>query len=370
MNEPVLSIVVPVYNSERYLEECLDSLRRQTLQDIEIICVNDGSTDGSLILLQKYAALDERIRIINQPNAGPSKARNEGVKAALAEYIAFVDADDTLVPDAYEKALSFMSPDMDMVCFGIQVYGSSSDSEQKESDAYYKIKYSGKIAVTQDVIQNTDASPCNKIFRRSLLNQYGIAFPEGLRYEDAYFFIIYAIRSKYIYYIPDKLYNYRRSDSSFMVQTFAEKKGQSLDHVKIGIQIYEYLKNHGLLELYKRYVGMLFYSFIDFAFRYEHSKEGQEAIYNLALDFCKKEKITWVEYPELSYSYRALKNRSWQKEDKAFYFCGLWGVKHTAVATKYYICGCPLLKVKYKTRHTKYYICGILCWKIRRIDTK
>lgn len=370
MSAPVLSIIVPVYNSERYLVECLDSLCHQTLQDIEIVCVNDGSTDGSLAILQKYAHLDKRIKCIDQPNAGPSKARNEGLKVARAEYVAFVDADDTLEPDAYEKAIACMCEDIDMVCFGIQVNGSSNESEKKGSDAYYKIKYDGKVAVSQDIIQNTDASPCNKIFRRTLLNQYDIVFPEGLRYEDAYFFVVYAIRSKYFYYIPDKFYNYRRSESSFMVQTFAEKKGLSLDHVKIAIRIYEYMKKYGLLEMHRRYVGMLFYGSLDFAFRYEHTKEGEEAIYDLALDFCNRERITWSEYPEFMYPYRALKNKSWMKDVKKSYFFGVFVVKYSSSSKKYCVCGAPIFKVKYRIRYIKYYFCGIPVRKVKNIKNE
>ena len=89
-----ISIIVPVYNTEPYLEQCLDSIINQTLEDIEIICVNDGSTDNSLSVLEEYASKDNRIKIINQENEGPGFARNNGLKSVNGEYVLFVDSDD------------------------------------------------------------------------------------------------------------------------------------------------------------------------------------------------------------------------------------------------------------------------------------
>ena len=99
---PAISVIVPIYNVEPYLSQCLDSIISQTLADIEIICVNDGSTDNSLQILQKYAAQDNRIKIINQPNQGLSAARNSGIDVATGEFIGFVDSDDYIAPDFYE----------------------------------------------------------------------------------------------------------------------------------------------------------------------------------------------------------------------------------------------------------------------------
>ena len=99
----MLSIIIPVYNSEKYLEECLNSVLNQTLKDIEIICVNDGSTDNSLKILENIAAQDLRVRIINQENKGQGNARNAGLEAANGDYVGFVDSDDFISPDFYEK---------------------------------------------------------------------------------------------------------------------------------------------------------------------------------------------------------------------------------------------------------------------------
>lgn len=93
-----------VYNTQEYLNECLTSICNQKLKDVEIICVNDGSTDNSLKILQKHAQKDKRVKIINQKNAGVSVARNRGIEVARGKYIAFVDSDDIVIPYIYEKA--------------------------------------------------------------------------------------------------------------------------------------------------------------------------------------------------------------------------------------------------------------------------
>ena len=102
MNRPVISIIVPVYNVAPFLSRCLDSLVGQTYENLEIICVDDGSTDGSAAILDACAAKDSRIKVIHQENAGVSVARNRGLDAATGEFVTFVDADDWLEPDADE----------------------------------------------------------------------------------------------------------------------------------------------------------------------------------------------------------------------------------------------------------------------------
>ena len=105
---PVVSVIIPVYNVEKYLNQCLDSVLNQTLQDIEVICVNDSSTDGSLAILEEYAKKDERVTVVTQPNSGAGAARNKGLSLAVGKYLSFLDSDDFFEPDmlelAYKKA--------------------------------------------------------------------------------------------------------------------------------------------------------------------------------------------------------------------------------------------------------------------------
>ena len=126
---PKLSIIVPIYNSEKYLKECLDSLVNQTFKDIEIICVNDGSTDGSLNIIKHFAQNDSRIKIINQENKGQSAARNAGLKIARSEWVTFIDSDDYIDLNTYERALAVSN--IDIICFGDR-------NESKKSRFYNK----------------------------------------------------------------------------------------------------------------------------------------------------------------------------------------------------------------------------------------
>ena len=104
MTNVKVSVIIPVYNAEKYLRECLDSVIGQTLQDIEIICVDDGSTDNSLLILQEYAANDKRLKIVEQANQGAAAARNAGIAVAQGEYLAFLDADDLYYLEALQTA--------------------------------------------------------------------------------------------------------------------------------------------------------------------------------------------------------------------------------------------------------------------------
>ena len=102
MTKPKISVIVPVYNMEKYLKKSLSSLQKQTLRDIEIICINDGSKDNSIDILNSFAQVDKRFKIINQPNSGVGKARNNGIKIARGEYLAFMDPDDWVESNAYK----------------------------------------------------------------------------------------------------------------------------------------------------------------------------------------------------------------------------------------------------------------------------
>ena len=119
IENPKISIIIPVYNVEKYLRECLNSVVNQTMRDIEIICVNDGSTDGSLDILKEYAKKDDRIIVINQTNGFVESARNNGLKIAKGEYIQFVDSDDYLELNACETAYKYaLLYNADVVVFG------------------------------------------------------------------------------------------------------------------------------------------------------------------------------------------------------------------------------------------------------------
>ena len=176
-----VSVIVPVYNVEKYLERCLDALVNQTLTDIEIICVNDGSTDNSLEILDRYSKKDERIFVLNQENKGVSIARNEALKLAKGEFIGFVDSDDWVDIDYYEKLYNAAkNNDCDIATASI--------IRKKEESQKYKIKYD-KECIFENLQYKLNICDipnccyvCNKIFKKEIIKDKN--FKESVYFED------------------------------------------------------------------------------------------------------------------------------------------------------------------------------------------
>ena len=200
-----VSIIVPVYNTKEYLNTCLDSLIKQSLKDIEIIVVNDGSTDDSQSIIDEYLKKDKRIKSFIKKNGGLGDARNYGIKRASGEYIGFVDSDDyvdiTMFEKLYNKAIK---EDSDIVeCDLYWVY----PNESKLDTANY---YDNK----KDIMYNIRVMVCNKIFKREILSKNDILFPVGIRYEDIVFTYKLLPYIKNISYINEAFYYYIQRGSS------------------------------------------------------------------------------------------------------------------------------------------------------------
>lgn len=202
-----VSIIVPVYNVEAYIEKCLESLHVQTLEDIEIIVVNDGSPDNSQIIIDRYATIDRRIIALQKENGGLSSARNYGFKYATGEYIGYVDSDDWIEPDMFEKMYNVAkekSADV-VVC---DFYFHKADSLEI---------ITGMNHYTDDMIKNyilNTPSACNKIYKRDLLNEnYWIT---GVYYEDfaSNYFLISKVNK--IIHLAEPLYYYYQRPTSIM----------------------------------------------------------------------------------------------------------------------------------------------------------
>lgn len=244
-----ISIIIPVYNREEYLKKCLDSVVCQTLKDIEIICINDGSTDGSQAILEEYSKKDVRIKLITQENKGIAQARNIGIKEASARYITFVDSDDWLEPDTLELALNAMADDIDLVSWGINIVFQQkvSESSLKGAFEYYRIKHSGNVLLDKDIISEMNVNLCSKLFRKSIMDKYNITMPEGIVFEDNVMFYKYIALCKNAYFIDKKLYNCRRHANSIMATKNHRSKTNILDRL-LGIEdTYDFYKKHGLL---------------------------------------------------------------------------------------------------------------------------
>lgn len=227
----MISIIVPVYNVEVYLSKCLDSLIHQTYSDIEIICVNDGSTDRSLEILKEYADKDERIKIISRENKGISVSRNEALDIANGEYILFVDSDDWIEEDTCDKTLNAISEyDADIVMWSyIREYKDESLpnylyvslKEWKDDIALLTRRFIGPVDDELAFPQKLDSygTIWGKLYKRSIIEQgKSIRFVDTKKIatcEDVIFNIEYSLRAQKAVYIPELLYHYRKIDSSY-----------------------------------------------------------------------------------------------------------------------------------------------------------
>ncbi len=243
-----ISVVIPVYNTEKYLESCLESLINQTLKDIEIICVNDGSTDGSTKILQNFAKKDERIKIISQENKGQSVARNAGIKSAKGEYIGFLDSDDwadsTMFERLYQNAKNF---DADISMCSVTTFNQKTGF-YNNSDPYMTMnlfpqpfeKRAFTPKETYNFIFRICVMPWNKIYKKNFLKTHKILFKEGLNFEDNVFFYETFFQAKKICITKENLVFYRlNSETSY---TFGKQDFKKLDFFEIFDLIEKFLK--------------------------------------------------------------------------------------------------------------------------------
>lgn len=249
MSDIKVSVVIPVYNVEKYLEKCLDSIINQTLKEIEIICINDGSSDGSLNILKEYQQKDSRIKVIDKANEGVSIARNTGINVAVGDYISFIDSDDWIASNFLECLYNASNKyNSDIACSSIIRVSKG----KKRNKLIYK-----KEEFTTDKDEKNELTKVpiysyiwNKIYKREKLVQHKLEFPVGRVYED----VIWSIKAVYyldgVVTVPESIYYYRKNPTSIM-STKSEKN--VADYAVSEKEMLEFSneKNLKLLEGYK-----------------------------------------------------------------------------------------------------------------------
>lgn len=279
------SVVVPVYNVEQYLIECLESIIHQNTEGIEVIIVDDGSTDGSGQICKAYEAAYSAIKYIRQENAGLGAARNVGFLHAQGEYVIFLDSDDYWREDCVDKLWECLvkHPFLDIVYFDAEVVCESEGiKHDKEYDARMydrkgKVKeriYRGEEFFCETYPEYFNVSACMAAYRRKFLEESGICFPENVLYEDNLFSLKTALKADYVAYLPQKLYVRRyRADSIMtrrmdekcildfakmfgMVMDFSEKeKGKHEEIVFRKIMDFSCMRAYVFLQKYSEYAG-------------------------------------------------------------------------------------------------------------------
>ncbi|MCL2017231.1 MAG: glycosyltransferase [Alphaproteobacteria bacterium] len=371
--KPKISVIVPIYNVEKYIHKCLDSIINQTLSDIEIILVDDLGTDNSMKIAHEFATNDKRIKIISHDkNRGLSAARNTGIKNSNAPFIMFLDSDDFYKSTMCEKMLNAIEPsNADIAVCGVNVIYEADKNLAKSDKAYFNVKFNGLREISDNTLYGVgNDTAWNKIFRRDILDKHDIWFPEGLKFEDNYFSQIYACWARNAFFVPEKLYYYRRRAGSIMNQAFAGKPGSNTDWIKIGIAIYEYLKRNNLFELYRDYMGKIFFSYIQCAIRLESTEIGKSGIYDLALDFIRREQWKPDDFSRsLLNQFLMLENRTLFNPEKKLSH-GLVKIKETVGKKKIYFVGIPIWKTRYGDKKTKHYLFGFIRIAHKRFKEK
>ena len=220
MNNKV-SIIIPVYNVEAYLAECLQSVVTQTFQDMEIILVNDGSTDCSPKIMKTFAEKDNRIKIINQPNSGVSAARNKGLRVASGEYILFIDSDDTVLPNTvetlYNRAVEIQCDLLLGNVAHIYANGEQSFPYERKEEMYNQISMLGENCYVKLMKDNTFPPLVYLYFiKRELIIKNKIFFKEGIIHEDELWCVKAMLSATKVSLIDFYYYNYFRRDGSLM----------------------------------------------------------------------------------------------------------------------------------------------------------
>ena len=250
-----ISIIIPVYNTENYLNQCLDSVLSQDFSDFEVICICDGSTDKSLDILKNYAQNDYRVKVISQINNGPGNARNVGLSHAMGEYVLFVDSDDFLSENSlsqiYDNAESNKS---DIVLFDFYQLDEINNKNNKLGchlkDLFIDKDFNNFTFSYDDIKKHVLNSYFNswfKLYKKSFIDKIQLVFPEGIYYEDVLFHIKTVLLAEKISYLPKYAYNYRISN----LNSIMNDKNKIHDIIYVVNSVESFLKDNDFFEKFE-----------------------------------------------------------------------------------------------------------------------
>ena len=205
---PKVSVIIPVYNTEKYVRQAVESIRRQTLKDIEIIIVNDGSTDGSMTILEELTAQDERIKLFSQENQGLSVTRNVGLSHSTGEYVYFMDSDDLLVSDTLLKCyVKCKEENLDFVFFDAESFNDEGTLPEGVFDYKRTDKLEDKVYNGAEIFKieldrfEFKSSVCLNIIKREFLISHNLMFKPGILHEDQLFTVMLYLNASKVGFI-------------------------------------------------------------------------------------------------------------------------------------------------------------------------
>lgn len=217
---PIISVIVPVFNVERFLKECIESILKQTVEELQIILIDDGSTDSSGEICDWFADKDERIHVIHQENAGVSAARNAGLKVAQGKYITFVDSDDVLPENAYTNLLKF-SENQFLVMGRVQLM---SEEGKLHNARGFSVKNISQKEFMKDLFEEKRfpylGYPTDKLFLRKIIERYQLRFDEKIKLnEDRLFVLNYLLHCENVQFCEEVVYYYRQRSTGVIAAT-------------------------------------------------------------------------------------------------------------------------------------------------------
>lgn len=245
---PLVSIVIPVYNAEQYLPETLNSLVRQTYRNIEIICVDDGSTDSSVAMIQQYMQKDKRIVLLQQANLYAGIARNTGMAQAKGDYIIFLDSDDVFEKNMIRTLVKTMlKQKTDMVIFNYNTFSRSLLLKKRMKMAYKNVSLSND-EIRDNVFHITAGVPWTRFYSMRFVRETGLKFQGTINSNDIFFVHMTSVLCKNIYFLDKRFVNYRSNNAGSLQGSVNRNPVAFADAL---LAIVEELKKRGLMERYK-----------------------------------------------------------------------------------------------------------------------
>lgn len=380
---PKISVVIPIYNVKKYLRVCLDSILAQTLKDIEIILIDDGSYDGSEFICDEYAQRDVRIKVIHQKNKGVSASRNIGVKNSSGEYIHFLDSDDWIESsDFYERLYKKIENcHVDCVLFDNDEYNEQTGirvfKEARQYHSSFYADFDGEILNNEqirNIIFTILPFPCNKLQKRSLFIEYDLKFPEGLYFEDTAFNLYILYYTRRVLCLKDIGVTYRTNVATSTTNDMGEKYLDSVtifevikkwlvernEYEKIKTQFIENalicLNNHYVPKIGKKYRKILISKIKKFVLDLNLTEE-EEAALDFHLDWGRDLYNLYKKY-DISYIYSVF----YPKKKSVFRF-NFFEIKNKVDKIYIKILGVSVVKILKQGDTKKYYCMGILLFK-------
>lgn len=303
-NKIKISVIVPVYNVEEYLVECIDSILGQTFEEFELILVDDGATDGSGTICDMYAAKDQRIKVLHKKNGGLSSARNAGIESALGEYIAFIDSDDVVHPD-YLKDMVFIAEKegADLVaCSFIRGEQCVWHDAEKAKDENLDIRLGLEILNRMNDNDVVVTVAWNKLYHRKFFKDYALRYPEGKIHEDMFLTPQILYHADKMVITNHKLYFYRQRPNSIMSAAFSLNQLQVLEAIEFRISFFKQIESSLLvIHEYESYVRKL----IEMYGKMRMESSDQFAIYMKELKYKAREIFKSKEvFSKLSVKYK------------------------------------------------------------------